>query len=221
MPRSTAKRTVGQSVKQSWDCSQFGNEEEEEEEVWREENQMESSWAEDGKLEEILEQRRGEGNALKVDVMQKAPELVVHEHMAQGEKVTSAEVKKKAREMSTEEMKDQANSHQEDDTEEMRTWRGLNQDEMDHCWKKLVESMEEEVLDKYKVEDSKRGAYRGRGFPLKWRRVRRSKKYRIRKWREDCWTKIVALFREYNLQRRQSTHEDSTEEEEKKGGNKE
>ena len=84
-PRRLQKEQSGK-VSSKADCSQFGNEEEEEDEVWREENQMESSWAEDGKLEEILEQRRGEGNALKVDVMQKAPELVVHEHMTQGEK---------------------------------------------------------------------------------------------------------------------------------------
>ena len=48
----------------------------------------------------------------------------------------------------------------------MRKWRGLNQDEMDHCWKKLAERMEEEVLDKYKVEDSKREAHKSRDFPL-------------------------------------------------------
>ena len=36
--KSTAQRTDGQRVKQSWDCSQIENEEEEEEEVWRREN---------------------------------------------------------------------------------------------------------------------------------------------------------------------------------------
>ena len=77
----------------------------------------------------------------------------------------------------------------------------MNPEEMDQCWKKLAESMEEEVRDKYKVEDSKREAHRGRGNPLEWRLVRRSKRHRIRKWREDCW----ALCREYNLQRRAST----------------
>ena len=41
---------------------------------------------------------------------------------------------------------------------------------------------EAEVLDKYKIEDSKREAFVGRGAPLEWRRVRKSKKYRIRKW---------------------------------------
>ena len=45
----------------------------------------------------------------------------------------------------------------------------------------LAERMEEEVLDKYEVEASKRGAFKGRGNPLEWKRVRRSKKYKIRK----------------------------------------
>ena len=43
--KSTAQRTAGQSVKQSWDCSQIENEEEEEEEVWQREKQMEIQWA--------------------------------------------------------------------------------------------------------------------------------------------------------------------------------
>ena len=43
---------------------------------------------------------------------------------------------------------------------------------------KIAGKMEEEVLNKYKVEDSERGAYRGRGTPLEWRRAGRSKKYR-------------------------------------------
>ena len=83
---------------------------------------------------------------------------------------------------SIEEMKDKANSLLEEDTEEMKTWRGLNQEEMDQCWKKVAERIEKEVLDKYKVEDSRREACRGRGSPLEWRLVRRSKKYRIQKW---------------------------------------
>ena len=37
---------------------------------------------------------------------------------------------------------------------------------MVQCWKNLVERLEEEVLDKYKVEESKRGAFKGRGAAL-------------------------------------------------------
>ena len=49
-------------------------------------------------------------------------------------------------------MKERPNIAVEEDTEEMRNWRGLSQSEMDLCWKKLAERMEEEVLDKLEVE---------------------------------------------------------------------
>ena len=82
--KSTAQRTVGQSVKQSWDCSQIENEEEEEE-VWQKANQMEMQWAEDDKLKKSLERRRMEESSFQAEVMQKVPELVVHERITQGE----------------------------------------------------------------------------------------------------------------------------------------
>ena len=82
--------------------------------------------------------------------------------------------------------------------------------------KKLAKKMEEEVMDKYKVEDGKREAFRGRGAPLEWRRVRKNKKYRISMWGEDCWARTFPLFREYNLQRLQCKQEESTKEEEMK-----
>ena len=53
---------------------------------------------------------------------------------------------------------------------------------MDQSWNNLAERTEVEVLDKYKVEESrkKKAFFRGRGAALEWRRVRESKKYRIR-----------------------------------------
>ena len=103
---------------------------------------MEVQWAEDWKLEESLERRRMEGSSLQAEVMQKVPELVVHEPMSQGEEVRGTK-KKKVKEWSTEEMKDKANSfwRKTQKNEEME-----NQEEMDHCWKELAERMEEEVL---------------------------------------------------------------------------
>ena len=99
------------------------------------------------------------------------------------------------------------------DTEEMRKRRGFSQSEMDLRWRNLAERMEEEVVNKYEVEESKREAFRGRGATLEWRRrVHKSKKHRIRKWRENCWARIFSLFREHNLQRLQSKQEESTEE---------
>ena len=46
----------------------------------------------------------------------------------------------------------------------------MNQEELDHCSKKLAEKMVEEVFEKYNVENIKREAYKGRGSPLKWRK---------------------------------------------------
>ena len=105
------------------------------------------------KLEKMLE-RRMERSSLQAEVMQRAPELVVHERMSQGEQVTGTKETKKVKGWSTEDMKDKTNSLLEEEKEEMRTWRGLNQEEMDQCWKSLAERMEEAVLDQHK--DSKR-----------------------------------------------------------------
>ena len=48
--------------------------------------------------------------------------------------------------------------------------------------------MEEEALDRYKVEGSKRGAFKGTGDPLVWRKVRKNKRYEIRK---ECGEKTA------------------------------
>ena len=81
----------------------------------------------------------------------------------------------------------------------------------------MAERMEEEVLNnKYKVEESKREAFRGRGGPLEWRRVRKNKKYTIRKGVRRLLARIFSLFREHNLQRLQGKQEELTEEEEMK-----
>ena len=54
----------------------------------------------------------------------------------------------------------------------------MSQEGMDECWKRLAEKMEEDVLDKSKVEDSKRGAYRSRGL-LFWNEAC-TKKHQVR-----------------------------------------
>ena len=114
-------------------------------------------------MEDTVERKRMEGSSVKLDVIQKVPELVVKKRMSQGEKVKDTKDKKKVPGWSVEEMKERPDIAGEEDTEEMKRWRSLNQIEMDLCWKKLAERMEEEVLDKYKVEESKRGAFEGRG----------------------------------------------------------
>ena len=56
----------------------------------------------------------------------------------------------------------------------------------------------------------------GRDNPLAWIRVRRCKKYRIKKVERRLLGKNFSFFEEYNLQRLQSKQEDSTEDEEMK-----
>ena len=159
------------------------------------------------KLEEIVERRRMEGSSLHLEVTQKVPELVVHERMSHGKGVKGPTEKNRIPGWSIEEKPHIA---AEEYTEK---WRGLSQSEMDLCWKNLAERMEE-VLDKYKVEESKREALRCRGAPLELRRC--AKKQEKRKWAEDCWARIFPLFREYNLRHLQSMQEGSAEEGEMK-----
>ena len=48
------------------------------------------------------------------------------------------------------------------------------------------------MLEKYKVEVSNKGVYKGRGEPSEWRMVQRVEKYPPRKWSEDSWAKIFS-----------------------------
>ena len=82
------------------------------------------------------------------------------------------------------------------DTEEM-----VRQEGVDEVWKELSGNMEEEFQDKYKVEEAKKGAYKGRGDPLEWRIVKKYKKYQPRRWSGDCWARIFSRFGECDLQR--------------------
>ena len=104
---------------------------------------------------------------MKLDVMHKVLELVVNERMSQGKKGKDTKENKKVP-WSIEEMEERPNIAVEEDTEEMKIWRSLNQSEMDSCWKNLAERMEAEVLDKHKVEESKRGGFENRKNPLEW-----------------------------------------------------
>ena len=87
-------------------------------------------------------------------------------------RVKGLKEKKKVQGRSIEEMKEKPNVAVVEDAGEMRKWRGLSQSEMDFCWKDSTKRMEEEVMDKYKEEESEREAFRDRGgVPLEWRRM--------------------------------------------------
>ena len=85
---------------------------------------------------------------------------------------------------------------------------------MNQCWKKLGGKFEEEVLEKYKVDDSKRGAYKGRAC---WNggvcEKAGSTKHESG---ERTVGQAFALFKEYNLQRLKSICDYLTEGEEMK-----
>ena len=51
---------------------------------------MAEQWEEEQHLEELVERRRMKGCSLKLDVMQKVPELVVNERMSQGKRVKNS-----------------------------------------------------------------------------------------------------------------------------------
>ena len=97
--KAKAQRTAERSAKQNWNFSHIENETEGEEDDWENENQMDVQWDEDHKLDENLGRRRMEGSTLQVEVMQKAPELVVHERMTEGEEVKCTKEKRKVKRM--------------------------------------------------------------------------------------------------------------------------
>ena len=120
--RMILKRPVEQSLMRSWRCSQIENEVEDE--SWRASDQMAAKWEEEQKLEEIVEQRRIEGDPLKVKVMRQAPELVVYERMSPGEGVRGPKEKKKSL---LKKMKEKPDAEKVEDAEELRKWRCLIQ----------------------------------------------------------------------------------------------
>ena len=65
--------------------------------------------------------------------------------------------------------------------------------------------MEEEVLDKYKVEEGKREASRGRGDPLKMEEKKVERRLQGKNF-------VLVKFGEHNLQRLQSKQDEPTEE---------
>ena len=73
---------IRQNSIRRWDGSQIENEEE----SCQEGDQISGQWEEEQHLEDLIERRRMEGSSLKLDVMQKVPELVVDKRMSQGEK---------------------------------------------------------------------------------------------------------------------------------------
>ena len=134
-----------------------------------------------------------DGSCLQTDVTQQIPLMVVHERMSQSEEVSGTKEKKKVKGWSTEEMQDKPNSlgrHRRN--EDMERYNSGGHGSM------LEEVGRERMRKRFWTSTRSRTAkeaYRGRCSSLEWWRVRKSRKYRIRKWREDGWAIIFALFR--------------------------
>ena len=107
-----------QNTIQRWNSSQTENEEEEE--YCQESDQIAGHWEEEQNLDDLIERRRMEGSSLKLDILQKVPELVVNERMSQGENEKDTKEKTKVPGWFIEEMKERANIAVEEDTEEMK-----------------------------------------------------------------------------------------------------
>ena len=71
----------------------------------------------------------------------------------------------------------------------------------------------EEVLEKYKVEEFKKSAFKRPGEPPEWGIVRGDKRYQLQKWSEEYWARLYLWFREYSLQRHKRMQAGETEEE--------
>ena len=99
------------------------------------------------------------GGAWHVEALQKGTRIDCAEVYVSISRSCRIGMEEKVRGWSTQERKDEPSSSLVEDTEEMISWRAKCQLEVDECWTKIVGKMEEEVLNKYKVEDSKRGAY--------------------------------------------------------------
>ena len=111
--------------------------------------------------------------------MQKVPELLVSQ-IATKEKEPKKE-KKKSEVVSLvhRKMEEKASTYEFKHTEEKVQWRNINQEEIDSVWMRLSEN--DEVLEKYTLKVSKRGAFSRRGDPSVWRMVQRVQKYQPRK----------------------------------------
>ena len=77
------------------------------------------------------------------------------------------------------------------------------QEGIHELWMKLCGSMEEEVMEKYNVEEAKEDAHKGRGEPLKWQTVKREKKgINPESGEKTVRACIFSCFKEYSLRRK-------------------
>ena len=138
---------------------------------------------------------------MQVEGGQKEPELRVSPVFTKEKEQQKEKKKSKLVGWSPENMEEKQRKLDLGHLEEMVQWRSVDQEGMNQMWKTLSK-MKEEVLVKYKVEVSNRGAYKGRGEPSEWRIVQRVNKYQPWKWVKTVRRQSTSWFREYDLLRK-------------------
>ena len=128
--------------------------------------------------------------------------------MFQCGKAKGIEEMKKVKGWPTVETKNNPRDDREEDTEEMIEWRSMSQDEMDECWKKLAQKIEDEVLDMRCLQRKR--------LLSKMEASTKKQEVQNRNVERRVLGNIFASFKEHTLQRLISMHEDSTEGEEMK-----
>ena len=167
---------------------------------WLEDDELMRHWAQVSKEEEKIKVRRSAGRNIKFEGVHNVLEQMVSQAQMKKKKSKREKEKKKVVGYSTERMKEYRSKREVKDSEEVVQPRSIHQEEVDHFGKELCGKILEEVLEKYKVEDTKKGAYKNRER-LEWRIFKRVHKYQSGKWCEDCWARIYAWHWEYSLQR--------------------
>ena len=76
---------------------------------------------------------------------------------------------------STKMLEEVGNRQEFEHTEDIVQWRSIIQKGRNDNWKALCRKMEENVLEKFKVDEAKKGPYKVGGEPPEWRIVKREK----------------------------------------------
>ena len=120
------------------------------------------------------------------------------------------EKKRKTIGWSTKMLEEVACKLENEGTEEMLQWSRISQGGTNEMWMELFGKMEEAVVEKFQVEETKE-AYKGQVAPLNRQIVNKEKRSQPRKWREED-SGIVSWFRAYNFQRNKGIQAGRTEE---------
>ena len=165
MGRKDWLKGAASSLKQKWDYSQV------EEDLGEGEEEV-------SEAEEKIAARNVEGKSLQVEGVQRAPELLVSQVVTKEKEPKKEKKKSKVVGWSTVKMEEKESKQEFKDTEEMvqcNQWRSIDPEVSNNVWDKLSVKLRKKCWRRYKVEESKSEAHKGRGEPSEWGMVQRVK----------------------------------------------